>query len=178
MIDLFNHYSLSEIITFVALLAIAVKEVITFVDFIMGKIRKVSDNNYEERIKEEDIDQKINELNKFFDEKEKVDNQFDKINNVFDNINKRIDMLVESDKEDIKSYITEKHHYFVYQQGWIDDYSLECLEKRFAIYQRENGNSFVEGLMEELRNLRKQPPDDDRYKYDGTAKFVTNANNK
>ena len=49
------------------------------------------------------------------------------------------------DKEDIKAFITLQHHKFVYEQEWIDDYSMECLEKRFAIYEREHGNSFVLG---------------------------------
>lgn len=67
-------------------------------------------------------------------------------------------MLIDSDKDDIKSYITREHHYFCYQIGWIDDFSLDCLEKRYRHYADEGGNSFIEGFMDELRALPKQAP--------------------
>lgn len=75
-------------------------------------------------------------------------------------------------------YVTERHHFFVYEQGWIDDYSMECLERRFLIYQHEHGNSFVEGLMDEIRALPKQPPEQYKHKFDGTATYVKNAKAK
>lgn len=62
--------------------------------------------------------------------------------------------------------------------GWIDDYSMECLERRFLIYQHEHGNSFVEGLMDEIRALPKQPPEQYKHKFDGTATYVKNAKAK
>ena len=65
----------------------------------------------------------------------------------------KIDQLTGSDKDAIKSYITEKHHFFVYKQGWIDDYSLDCLERRFEHYKEEGGNSFIEQEMNDLRSL-------------------------
>lgn len=74
------------------------------------------------------------------------------------------------------SYITISHHYFVYLQKWIDDYTLDTLEKRFAVYRQENGNSFVKGLMNEIRALPKQPPEDDLHKYTCTAEYVREAN--
>ena len=72
--------------------------------------------------------------------------------------NKRIELLIDSDKDDIKAFITKEYHYFVERVGWIDDYSLDCLEKRFLHYQDENGNSFAEDLMSEIRRLPKHPP--------------------
>jgi hypothetical protein len=69
----------------------------------------------------------------------------------------KIDMLIDSDKDDIKSYITREHHYFCYQKGWIDDFSLDCCERRYQHYSDEGGNSFIENFMEELRALPKQP---------------------
>ncbi len=54
---------------------------------------------------------------------------------VLNELSKKIDMLVDSDKDAIKSYITKEHHYFCYQVGWIDDFSLDCLEKRYQHYE-------------------------------------------
>ena len=73
-------------------------------------------------------------------------------------LSKKIDMLVQSDRDDIKAYITKEHHKFCYDKGWIDDFSLDCLEKRFKHYADEGGNSFICSFMQELRALPKRPP--------------------
>lgn len=178
MEELFTNYSMSEIVIFMVVLAFAVKELVTFLDWGRDRLRKVYDKDYKSIEERKKLEEEIDDLNKFYSEKKKVDNTFAKIDRTFEKINERIDMLIESDKEDIKSYITEKHHFFVYGQGWIDDYSLECLERRFAVYQQEHGNSFVEGLMNEIRALPKQPPEADKQKYIGTAEYVRNAKEK
>ena len=67
-------------------------------------------------------------------------------------------VFIESDKDDIKSWITEKHHFYCYERKWIDDYSMDCIEKRYGHYKDEGGNSFIEELMNELRSLPKTPP--------------------
>ena len=66
--------------------------------------------------------------------------------------------LILSDRDDIKAFITRQHHYFVYQKGWIDDYSLDCIQRRYSHYIEEGGNSFIEGLMREIRKLPKKHP--------------------
>lgn len=161
MKDLLLNYSMSEIVVFIIFIAFAVKELVTFIDWGKGRL----DTVYNKSFKSMQSEKKL----------EKVDETFTKIDQTFEKINRQIDMLIESDKEDIKSYIVREHHYFVYQKGWIDDYSLECIERRFAIYEKEHGNSFVLGLMNELRALPKQPPEPDRDKYVSTAEYVRNA---
>ena len=74
-----------------------------------------------------------------------------------DKLEKKINILIDSDKDDIKAYIVDKHHHFCYDQRWIDDYSLDCLEKRYSHYTIEGGNSFIADLMSELRALPKKP---------------------
>lgn len=70
-------------------------------------------------------------------------------------LKENITNLTASDKDDIKAWITEKHHHFCYEIKYIDDYSLDCIEKRYAHYVDEGGNSFIRTLMEEIRNLPK-----------------------
>ena len=70
----------------------------------------------------------------------------------------KINLLIDSDKDSIKSFITDRHHHFCYDKKWIDDYSLDCIEKRYKHYTDEGGNSFIHDLMKELRALPKQPP--------------------
>ena len=70
-----------------------------------------------------------------------------------------IDLLSESDKDDIKAFITREYHYFIEQKGWIDDYSMDCIEKRYTHYVQYHGNTFVEELMEGLRALPRRYED-------------------
>lgn len=49
-------------------------------------------------------------------------------------MSQKIDTLIESDRDAIKSHITEEHHRFCYELKEIDDFSLDCLEKRFKHY--------------------------------------------
>ena len=74
-----------------------------------------------------------------------------------ESIQSKMDLLIESDKDDIKAWITEKHHFYCYQQKYIDDYTLDCLEKRFTRYEAEGGNSFIHNLMDDLRELPRKP---------------------
>ena len=175
MEELLLNYSISEIIIFAVILAFAIKEFVTFMDWAKGRLRETYDKDYKTKEETESIEEELEDLNK---EKIKINETFEKIDQSIEALNEQVGMLIESDKEDIKSYIVKEHHYFVYQQGWIDDYSLECLEKRYAVYRQEHGNSFVEGLMNEIRSLPKQPPEDIRHKYDNTIEYVKQCCNK
>lgn len=75
-----------------------------------------------------------------------------------DKIGQSIKILTESDKEDIKAFITQQHHYFCYEKGYIDTQSLECCINRFNTYEREGGNSFVHKLMDQIKALPTMPP--------------------
>jgi len=165
MEGLLLKYSASEIVVFVVILALAIKELVTLIDWANARLHKEYDKGYRSEQEKETSEKKVEALDKLYSQTSAT----------FDKINKQIDMLIESDKEDIKAYIVREHHYFVYVKGWIDDYSLECVERRFAVYRQEHGNSFIEGLMNEIRTLPKQPPVAEEDKYADTAKYVRNA---
>lgn len=168
MEKLLTNYSPTDIIMYTVILCLAVKGVVSFIDWACDRVRRYYDKDYDEREEIDTIKQDVDELK---EAKEHTNNSVDKIND-------SIAMLIESDKESIKAYVTERHHFFVYEHGWIDDYSMECLERRFLIYQHEHGNSFVEGLMDEIRALPKHPPEQYKHKFDGTATYVKNAKAK
>ena len=152
MEELLARFELTDIIIMLTLLIIGVVELIKAIDWLRARFRKSYDE--ENTLKEE-----VEDLNKFYEEKKVVDEGFAKVNARIDKICDLVDMLVESDKESIKAYITERHHFFVQERKWIDYHSMDCLERRFAIYEREHGNSFVEDLMNDLRQLPKMPID-------------------
>lgn len=176
MKDLLANYSLSEVVLFLIIAAIAIKELIQLIDWFKCRVKNAYDKDHEAQEEHEKLENEIEDLNKLYDEKKIVDEGFKKFEEAFKKVNDQIEMLIESDKEDIKSFITVQHHYFVYEKHWIDDYSMECIEKRFAIYEREHGNSFVKGLMNEIRALPKRPPADIEHMYIGTARYITETN--
>lgn len=144
MTQLLNDYSLHEILIFLIVLALGIKGFITFWDWAVDRLRKIFHKENQQDLDREKIHQLSENQEKLIDNMSKL--------------TEKIDMLIESDKADIKAYITEKHHHFVYDKKWIDDYSLDSLEKRFNHYVEEGGNSFIGGLMSEIRQLPKTPP--------------------
>lgn len=148
MAELITNYSWSEIILFVIAFAAAIKGVVTFWDWGKDRLRKV----YDKEDKIEEIKSLIVENTKQMNEFSNIQAQIiDEIQHLKENITN----LTASDKDDIKAWITEKHHHFCYEIKYIDDYSLDCIEKRYAHYVDEGGNSFISTLMEEIRNLPK-----------------------
>lgn len=145
LIELLSTYSVGEILIFIVLLALAFKGVVDFYDWAKKKIRDRMGDITEKENEKDTIKENIDELFKMQKaQKESIDKLTDSVN-----------LLLQSDKDDIKAWITEKHHYYCYQLKYIDDFSLDCIEKRYAHYKKEGGNSFVEDLMRDLRSLKK-----------------------
>lgn len=155
MLDLFSNYSFGEIISFIVIFAIATKSFISFWDWASDRIRKFMNKTSQKEKDRKILEEKI-EYNeqRILEVAQKQEEMKKDINNLIECIN----ILIQSDKDAIKSYITKEHHYYCYQQKWIDDYTLDCIEKRYKHYRDEGGNSFIGELMEELRDLPKQPP--------------------
>jgi hypothetical protein len=156
LLELLKNYSVGEIIIFIVLLALAVKEVVSFIDWTSSrlKLKFTKDNTEEQNIIE--IKEQITQLSvQLSDYAQGFNNHIKEYNQKHQELCDAIALLTESDKDDIKAWITEKHHYFVYEKGYIDDYNLDCMEKRFKHYVDEKGNSFAEDLMNEVRALPK-----------------------
>ncbi len=155
MLDLLNKYSFSEILIFLVVFAIALRSIVNFWDWGVERLKKIFQREgrkkEEKEVMERKLDENSDNFKTLFEIQQKQNN---KIEEVIDKIN----LLIVSDKDDIKSFITREHHYFCYQKGWIDDYSLDCIERRFQHYTEEGGNSYILDLMTEIRNLPKRPP--------------------
>jgi hypothetical protein len=159
MLQLLESYSISEIIIFFIVFCLAIKEAITFYDWTKTRLQQGYNKNLKEKEDKDSIRAELNTVSDSFHKKEQeMSEGFKQINEQINDLSEKINLLIVSDKDDIKAFITREHHYFCYQKKWIDDYSLDCIEKRFEHYKQEKGNSFVESLMEELRSLPKQPP--------------------
>lgn len=142
MIQLFTHYSPREIIIFIIILAIAIKNVVQFKDWAKKRTKQA----VQEADKPIQLEQTI----------DKHEQQLVDIKQELSDIKKSINLLIESDKDDIKQSLTKDHHYFCYKLKSIDDYSLDCMEKRYSHYKDEGGNSFIKILMQEVRTLPRK----------------------
>ena len=136
MLDLLKNYSLTDIIIFIVMLSFAIKGVVDFYDWAKNRLFKTTDRKYTDK-----------EMQK------KVLDTLESHNAQIDKMSKAINILIESDKDDIKAWITQQHHYFCYELGYIDDYNLQCIEARYIHYKEEDGNTFIDRFMEDIRNL-------------------------
>ena len=110
MLELFKNYSLTDIAIFIIMLAFAIKGLVDFCDWAKSRIRKSTDKEYS-----------VEELHK------KMLDTLESHNEQIDKMAKAVNILIESDKDDIRASITKEHHHFCYELGWIDDFSLDCL---------------------------------------------------
>lgn len=144
MVSLLSSYPLPTILIVFFLTLLAIKEVIQLFSYYKNNFKKRAEK--EEKI--ENVDAILEKLDKI---EKKTDQRFDAQQQV-------LDLLVASDKDAIKAFITRQYHYFVQNKGWIDDYSLDCIERRYQHYKAQHGNSFIKKLMQELQALPTSPP--------------------
>ncbi len=119
-------------------------------------MQSVADEAYKKRKDKEEAQNHIQELQTSLDN---ISEDLQGMKISLNKLNTQVDILTESDKDDIKAYITREYHYFVEKLGWIDDYSMDCLEKRYAHYVAYRGNTFVAELMQQLRKLPRKYED-------------------
>ena len=135
MLNLFNQYSLEEIIIFVILLLFALKELFQLKDFFSGRMQLAVE-------KQQIID--------------KYDKVIQEVITKIDHIEDRLKLLTESDKDDIKSWLIERRDFYRENPDLpISTYMMDTIEKRYCIYKKEGGNSFVDEIMTELRDRAK-----------------------
>lgn len=142
MAQLFTSYTIGEIILFLIILAIAIKNLVEFIDW--------SKKRTKQAVEKDDRPQKLERITQDHDK------QLQQIQKELDSLKHSIDLLIESDRDDIKHSITKDHHYFCYKLGSIDDYSLDCIERKYTHYREQGGNSFIEQLMQDLRDLPRK----------------------
>lgn len=135
MLELLSTFSAEQIILFLILLAFASKELINFWDFFKQKI------NFGFNMKKE---------------KEVSANILKDLVQKVENISARLDLLTESDKDDIRGWIVERYHYYKNIDIPIDSFTMDTIEKRYQHYRDEGGNSYITDIMEELRDMAKE----------------------
>ena len=162
MIDLLNTFSIEQILISIALIAMAIKGIVDYIKWVKTKNKEKFDEAYEQKQKDE-ILSKYEETNADLQKRmancySSIEGKIDKLssdmNTRMDGMGEQLKILTDSDMHDIKSWIVEKHHHYE-NLGYIDDFAMDTIEKRYSDYKKEGGNSYVDTLMEELRKLPK-----------------------
>ncbi len=97
--------------------------------------------------------------NRFEAGEEKIENLIEeesKILQSLDSIKQCLEWLNESDNLNIKYVIKRSWEQSVQQGKPLDHYEFELLEHRYAIYRMRGGNSWAEGMMNDIRDARKR----------------------
>lgn len=165
MIELLSTLTFSQILIYAVLFAVAAKEFYSMKDF----FKKRTDDKYEEENKErkqieqillsiQNLEMAIEGLNteniKFH---EKIEDVTEYLQGMEKDFRDTLRLLLESDRDAIKSFLVKEHHHFIAKK-WIDDFSLDTVEKRYGHYKAEGGNSYIGELMLDLRKLPNVPP--------------------
>lgn len=156
MKDLIEIYSIQEILLFLVIFSSAVKGFVSFWDWGYARLKQIFKKESDKEQEIDSIQAQFNEHIKNYEIMQNTQNETLRM------LTDKINLLIDSDKDNIKSFITERHHHFCYNKKWIDDYSLDCIEKRYKHYTDEGGNSFIHDLIKELRALPKQQQHDNK----------------
>lgn len=144
MLNLLQNYSIGEIFIFIIILALAAKELFTLVDYFKKKLYDGYDGRQKIEDEREEFKKELVEFKKSLEELRENQTKNQEILNV----------LIQSDVEDIRSWIVREHHYYRDNpEAMIDDFQMDCIEKRFACYEKEGGNSYIHDLVYELREI-------------------------
>lgn len=134
------------------------------VNVLQESINQLSNKNNQDNLalssRIDELHNKINNLEKTSNEGDsKLLSQLEKQNESIEttkvqvgDINKKTNLILESDKETKKSYITDKY-YECKDKGFIEIHSLQTLEAIYSKYLEENGNTFIGSLMDEMRQM-------------------------
>lgn len=147
---LFSQHSLEEIIIFIVIIIMIVQAIWKALEFFFEKYeihtgKKIDNVKWKEKLAEslEGLDTKIDKLskqNKITHEKQ-------------EQLEDTVSLLQERMQENTRSYLIDAHHKFCYQIKKIDDLNLQSLERKYLYYKSSGGDTFVDNLMEDIREL-------------------------
>ena len=175
---LLSNLSIEGIIIVIVLFAISIKFLGELFEYLYNKLKKYFDikdakeeqhaeimnklNSLEERSvrqeersnhRQEQVDKMSKQLDeqdrKSADLKKTLENQTKEISS----LKSQIGTLTERTQDSTRAYLIDKHHHFCYQIHGIDDMSLQDMERRFMYYKAAGGDTFIDGLMDEVRAL-------------------------
>lgn len=157
MTTLLQDYSIESLILFVFGLGVAFKFGIELWEWFYEKFRDYFNIQTEKQQDAENLNRTLQIMNKQIDE---LRSGVKSIDSKVETVSNETKITTERLQENARSYIIDKHHYYYYTVGAIDEISLQSLERRYGYYTAANGNTYIEGLMQDLRDLPRIRIDD------------------
>lgn len=93
-------------------------------------------------------------LDKNDEELKNTRKKMEKIDETISTMKDDVDILIDSDKESIRSFILSQY-YKITKEGKVDLYTLNTLDYKYSKYKLEDGNSFVSDLMKVIHSVKK-----------------------
>lgn len=149
---LFSQYSIESIILIIIILGVAIKFVGELIEWFYTKIRKYFNHQNAQDKAHSEITDGIDDIK---EKLKKINETTESLDNRVKNLENQSQITVDRLQENTRSYIIDKHHYFFYEVGAIDDLNLQSLERRYLYYKNAGGNSYIDGLMDDIRELPK-----------------------
>ena len=142
MVQFFQQYTIEATIIFLFMFGTALKQGYELVQYFRNK---TVDHVDKIREQEEALEQVIKNMQQ---QKKQLQSITDKI-----------DELLVSDKDSIKSWIVMLYKQYKKDPSGLDSMQMDLLERRFSHYKKEGGNSYIDNLMQELREIYNNKED-------------------
>lgn len=142
MVQFFQNYTLEATLVFLFMLGIALKQGFELFQYFRNKA--------------------VDQVDKVRDREERSTKALEEIatqNSQLMKINEKIDQLLASDKDAIKSWIVMFYKQYKKDPFGLDSMQMDLLERRFYHYKKQGGNSYIDNLMQELREIYNNKED-------------------
>lgn len=140
----------------VAILMVTIPAIVNFIKWCKGLYAEREAFKKEHFKKGQKAEHKsIEEENRFSQGEKRIaalENVTQQILEKIDKLTRNMDLYLESDQLDIKAWLKEQHEKWMHK-GAIDSHSLDLVNRRFAIYTKEDGNGWAKKMVEDINKL-------------------------
>lgn len=142
MVQFFQNYTIEATLVFLFMLGTALKQGFELVQYFRNKA--------------------VDQVDKVRDREQgatRASEQLAKQNAELMKINEKIDQLLVSNEDSIKSWIVTLYKQRKRDPSGLDSMQMDLLERRFVHYKKMGGNSYIDNLMQELREIYNNKED-------------------
>lgn len=168
---LLTSYSFEELVLVIIVVLIACKILIEVWNFFYNKLKgyfgvKNTKEQWESNTTKtlSNISDKMDHFEKSAEKRairlEKIEKKVDRLEEYSritheqqKDLDNQMKLVQERLQENTRSFLIDAHHRFCYDVKGIDDQSLQSMERRYLYYKTAGGNSFIDDLMREVREL-------------------------
>lgn len=147
---LLTQFSGGTLFLVLVTVAVAIKFLSDLLEWFYKKLKTYFNVKDEKEERHQEI---LSEIRKIQEENKHFEDLMAAQDRRLDALEKQSQILIERMQDSTRAYIMDKHHYFCYQIKAIDDMSLQDLERRFVYYKSAGGDTFIDGMMTDLREL-------------------------